>query len=553
MKFFSFIYELCYYNVYDKKNNSGDYMKKITIYISDNSLVFKYRTNKPVKTNLLNTNVISNNELVFSDEYLANNLKIVKMFIGDLFKEKDITNVEISNNDMADLVLDILKDIDEIKCLTLSDDTNLSYQLCEKIANLRNIKKLNCYAIPTFMIDMLDKIGIEVYSRNEVLFTSDFMQINNLNSYSDMYYKNSITITDVLNQDDINDLKTFCTINKYLKIIHLEKFSMDFVDTITSVLKSVRKKNILIQIHDDINDEDTIIELRNMNKDLKKKYKIKLSLVYSKDYLEKNYLKQIIFTTLKICSLIIFAIVGSVLGYIFYNNYQSEKKVDAINEDLKILLSEDRGSAVDPGPDVIKPNMDNNEEPVIINSYDKLLEVNTDSVGWLTVGGTKIDYPVLQTTDNSYYLNRNFYKEKDYNGWVFMDYRNNSKELDSNTIIYAHNRYYSGVMFGTLNNVTKKNWYTNEENLYITFNTLYEEKQWKVFSIYGIDVTNDYLYTTFNDEQQHQEYIDLVKGRSIYDFATEVTTEDKILTLSTCLDNNKRLVVHAVLVDNMMS
>ena len=553
MNFFSFIYELCYYNVYDKKNNSGDYMKKITIYISDNSLVFKYRTNKPVKTNLLNTNVISNNELVFSDEYLANNLKIVKMFIGDLFKEKDITNVEISNNDMADLVLDILKDIDEIKCLTLSDDTNLSYQLCEKIANLRNIKKLNCYAIPTFMIDMLDKIGIEVYSRNEVLFTSDFMQINNLNSYSDMYYKNSITITDVLNQDDINDLKTFCTINKYLKIIHLEKFSMDFVDTITSVLKSVRKKNILIQIHDDINDEDTIIELRNMNKDLKKKYKIKLSLVYSKDYLEKNYLKQIIFTTLKICSLIIFAIVGSVLGYIFYNNYQSEKKVDAINEDLKILLSEDRGSAVDPGPDVIKPNMDNNEEPVIINSYDKLLEVNTDSVGWLTVGGTKIDYPVLQTTDNSYYLNRNFYKEKDYNGWVFMDYRNNSKELDSNTIIYAHNRYYSGVMFGTLNNVTKKNWYTNEENLYITFNTLYEEKQWKVFSIYGIDVTNDYLYTTFNDEQQHQEYIDLVKGRSIYEFATEVTTEDKILTLSTCLDNNKRLVVHAVLVDNMMS
>ena len=128
-----------------------------------------------------------------------------------------------------------------------------------------------------------------------------------------------------------------------------------------------------------------------------------------------------------------------------------------------------------------------------------------------------------------------------------MDYRNNAKSLDSNTIIYAHNRYYSGVMFGTLNNVTKNNWRNNPDNLYITFNSMYEQMTWKVFSIYNIEVTSDYLYTNFNTNEEYQKFINLIKDRSNFKFDTEVTTQDKILTLSTCLDNNRRLVVHAVL------
>ena len=71
---------------------------------------------------------------------------------------------------------------------------------------------------------------------------------------------------------------------------------------------------------------------------------------------------------------------------------------------------------------------------------------------------------------------------------------------------------------------------------------------WKVFSIYSIDVTSDYLYINFENDENYQNFINLVKGRSNYQFNTEVTTNDKILTLSTCLDNDKRLVVHAVLV-----
>ena len=519
-------------------------MKKIAIEIKDDTLFFKYRTNKPVPVNLLNTNVISDNELVFSDEYIVKNAKIVGLFINDLATDKNIKNITISNNEMALIIIDLLKGVKEVSCLELKEDTTLSYSLYEKISKLSNIKKINCYAIPTYLIELLDKAGILVESRSEILFTSTFMQENNLVSFSKIYYKSNVRFSNDLSDDDIEDFKTFIKINKYLKTIHLEKCNIKDIETICEMLVDERRKNINIQIHDNINDLDIIEKLRNLNKKYKKKRKIKLTLVYSKEYLEQNYLKQIIFTTLKVCSLIIFAIVGSIFGYIFYNNYQSEKKVDNIKDQITEVLdttSEENPSNND------SPSEENEAVDPLIENYQKLLTINSDTVGWLTVKGTKIDYPVVKTSDNSYYLKRNFNREKDYNGWVFMDYRNNAKSLDSNTIIYAHNRYYSGVMFGTLNNVTKNNWRNNPDNLYITFNSMYEQMTWKVFSIYNIEVTSDYLYTNFNTNEEYQKFINLIKDRSNFKFDTEVTTQDKILTLSTCLDNNRRLVVHAVL------
>ena len=402
------------------------------------------------------------------------------------------------------------------------------------------------------MMEILDKKGIKVISRSEVLFTSEFMQENNLTSYSKIYYKSSIRISNILKNDDIEDINSFLSINKYLRTIHLEKGNIPDIEKICELLYANRRKNINIEIHDDINDIDVVDKLKALNKKYKSKYKVKLSLVYSKDYLEKNYLKQVIFTTLKLCSIIIFLIIGAIFSYILYDNYQSELKVKAITDEIAELLVEDveqtPGDKKEETPAEETQNTQPEEDPVV--SYQKLLGKNSDTVGWLIVPGTKIDYPVLKGTDNSYYLQRNFNRAKDSNGWIFMDYRNGDQELDSNTIIYGHNRYYSGVMFGTLNNVTKKRWLNNESNHYITFNTMYQSMTWKVFSIYSIDVTSDYLYINFENDETYQNFINLIKGRSNYQFNTEVTTKDKILTLSTCLDNDKRLVVHAVLINS---
>jgi len=141
-----FFYKKCifYVIIYNIENNSGERMKKITVIIKDDTILFKYRKNKLTEPNLLNTNVISNNELVFSDEYLKENTKIVSLFIKELISEKNITKIVISNNELACIVLDLLKNVQTIEELSITDNDNLTYALCEKVIKYKNIKKLNC-------------------------------------------------------------------------------------------------------------------------------------------------------------------------------------------------------------------------------------------------------------------------------------------------------------------------------------------------------------------------------------------------------------------------
>ncbi len=518
-------------------------MKKITVTIQDNTILFKYRTKKLTEPNLLNTNVISNNELVFSDEYLKENTKIVSLFIKELIIEKGITKVVITNNELACVILDLLKNVQTIEELTITDNDNLTYAICEKIIKNKNIKKLNCYNIPQFMIEELDKYKIVAESRNEVLFTSNFMADNDLNSFSKIYYKNTIKIDDNLTDAEKDDIRTFFLINRYIRVIHIDNYNIKLITELVNILEECKEKNILIEIHEDIDDVDDVIALKALNKKLKKK-RIKISLVYSKDYLEANYLQQVIFTTLKICALIIFTIVASVLGYVGYNNYKAELKDEEIKSKLDNIVDKE----VQLNTGASNNGVTFTDDEVTLNSYKILKDVNSDMVGWLTVKGTKIDYPVVRAKDNSYYLTTNFYKEADYNGWVFMDYRNNAVDLDANTIIYAHNRYSSGIMFGTLPNVRKSSWLEKEDNHYITFNTMDKVQKWKIFSYYNIKVTSDYLETTFDNKKEHEKFIKLITKRSKKNFKTTVTTDDKILTLSTCYNTDARFVVHAVLV-----
>ena len=177
---------------------------------------------------------------------------------------------------------------------------------------------------------------------------------------------------------------------------------------------------------------------------------------------------------------------------------------------------------------------------------EDLLKINGDTVGWLRVNNTKIDYPVVQNKDNnSYYLNRDFRQNKNSMGWIFMDYRNNPDNLDKNTIIYGHN-IKTGIMFGTLKNTLSSSWYRNKDNHIISFNTKNETINWKIFSLYRTNVTNDYLDMDFDTDEEYANFINMLKSRSVYNFETEVTTNDKILTLSSCVGTSQRVVIHAV-------
>ena len=179
--------------------------------------------------------------------------------------------------------------------------------------------------------------------------------------------------------------------------------------------------------------------------------------------------------------------------------------------------------------------------------FSKLLDQNPDTVAWIKVNGTNVNYPVVQTDNNKYYLKHSFYKKSNNAGWIFLDYRNEGLS-DKNTVIYGHNRE-DAIMFGTLDRILKKDWQSNTDNHIVQISTATENTMWQVFSVYHVKASSDYIQTEFSSKKKYQEFLDLIISRSMYNFNTTVTTEDKVLTLSTCLNrNDERIVLHAKLI-----
>ncbi len=539
-------------------------VKKILINIKNNDIIFSYKTsNSNINNDLINTNIISNNELIFSDIYIKENIKILSSFIKELSIQYHINSVIISKMELASLIINLISKATSIENVYIKDYEPLTFLVCEALTKIEHIKHLNCYTVQPFMLELLDKNNITCETRNEILYISNFMEQNNLIKYSSIYYKTNVRIEFPLSLEDIHDFENFCKINKYLKVVHINKLSNTELESIIKILTTTNKTNIKIVIHENINDEKKINYLKELNKNSKKK-KVYLSLEYSKDYLDQNLLSQTVVIMLKVCGLIISSLVILVITYIGIFNYVSLKEVDSIKDNLANVTNkldqEEIKNIVD------KKNEENEEEnekdptptpniKLITNmNLASLLSVNEEVVGELKVNNTSVDYPVVQASDNKYYLKNNINKKKNKNGWIFMDYRNDAMNLDRNNIIYGHNMYYSGVMFGTLHKTANKSWYTNPDNQIITYNSLYDNMEFKIFSIYRIPVTSDYLKVFFEDDKDFLDFADMITKRSIHDFKVDIKKDDKILTLSTCSDNgNKRLVIHAVLINNKTS
>ena len=188
--------------------------------------------------------------------------------------------------------------------------------------------------------------------------------------------------------------------------------------------------------------------------------------------------------------------------------------------------------------------------PRFVQEENKLKQINKDTVGWLKVNGTDIEYAIVKTNDNSYYLEHNFEKEYNKAGWIFADYKNKLDGTDKNIVIYGHNRR-DGSMFSSLKNILKEEWYSNEENFVIDFITEQEQAKYQVFSVYKTHQSNFNNDTNFENDQIFEDYLNLSKNNSIYNFNVNITPYDKILTIYTCANNNQyRIIVHAKQLEN---
>ncbi len=186
--------------------------------------------------------------------------------------------------------------------------------------------------------------------------------------------------------------------------------------------------------------------------------------------------------------------------------------------------------------------------PFMQVDFTELLKRNSDTVGYIKVNNTNINYPVVKGSDNTYYLEHAFDKSSNGAGWIFLDYRNDLDNLSDNTIIYGHARL-ENTMFGTLRNALDKNWQQNNDNKMIRISTPKYNYVFEIFSVYTIQMESYYIRTTFYSETQKQEWIDTMVSRNTSSIKTSVSTNDYFLTLSTCNNNSgQRLVVQAKLV-----
>ncbi len=182
--------------------------------------------------------------------------------------------------------------------------------------------------------------------------------------------------------------------------------------------------------------------------------------------------------------------------------------------------------------------------------YSYLYALNQDFVGWLNIPGTNLDVQVVQGKDNASYLRHDFYGKWNRYGCPFMDYKNDSKYLDDNTIIYGHHMT-DGLIFSNLDKYKTLEGY--KESPIIEFNTLYDTYYFKIFSAFYINATpaddNNYFFnfmiTDFSTDERFSKFVDELKKRSVIDTGISVQPDDKLLTLVTCTFdfNDARFVV----------
>ena len=227
------------------------------------------------------------------------------------------------------------------------------------------------------------------------------------------------------------------------------------------------------------------------------------------------------------------------LGYFTvysYYDYRTRSTYEKMSELKERTAESSADPKTDSGPLFTLDGEQESKE--VLEEYKNLLISNKKLIGWVKIDDTNIDYPVMQTTDNEYYLDHNLNQEYDKNGSIFMDKDCDVLKPSTNYILYGHHMK-SGQMFGQLDLYKKKSYY--EEHPYISFDTIYEKGTYQVMYVFRSRVYKEteivFKYYQFIDANSKQEFDSYMKEMAdLYLYDTGVTAEygDQLLTLSTC-------------------
>ena len=256
-----------------------------------------------------------------------------------------------------------------------------------------------------------------------------------------------------------------------------------------------------------------------------------------------------------------YAVMIVALGVFMYSAYrltliyiESKESMEVFDEVKNMFISDEpvNEEMTDEQGVVISNNTGGSQ---FIWDYEKMISYNSDAVGYIRQdNGDYIDNPILQHSDNDYYLNHLPNNQVSSVGSIFVDYRITEGLEARNCIIYGHNmgKRVNNIMFGSLN------WYyycDDDPEYYKNHPTLdvyvgYKHYKYYIFAAYKTEAEGGWTYTySFENDETFQKYVNDCKERSIHNFteAGEITAEDKIITLSTCCETDeKRMIVQAV-------
>ncbi|MBQ9234461.1 MAG: class B sortase [Lachnospiraceae bacterium] len=226
----------------------------------------------------------------------------------------------------------------------------------------------------------------------------------------------------------------------------------------------------------------------------------------------------------------------------FWQAKKIDKKVDELKE--MIVEEDDTEFEVVEEETIVKDDGEKIEF-VYVNGtkvqkkYAKIFRENNDFIGWLTIAGTEIDYPVMQTMDDEeYYLHRDFDKNYNGNGTLFVDTSADVSRPSDNMIIYGHNMK-NGKMFHDILKYEDEDFY--KEHKYIQFDTIYGDGKYEVIAAFRTEIYDEnyagFKYYTFFDaglSEEFDSYVSECRQRTPYNIFESAVYGDKLITLSTC-------------------
>ena len=221
------------------------------------------------------------------------------------------------------------------------------------------------------------------------------------------------------------------------------------------------------------------------------------------------------------------------LGYVFVYYYLYEKNSNEYEHLATLKTDGNKG-----GVHINYTPEEEKKELVVLEKYKKLFSQNKSLIGWIKIDDTNIDYPVMQTVNNEYYLTHNYNQQYDKNGSIFLDKDCDITNPGTNMIIYGHHMS-SGKMFGKLDLYSSKEYY--EKHPIIQFDTIYEEGRYQIMYVFRSRIYNEdeivFKYYQFFEASTPEEFdsnMNEMAKIALYNTGVTATYGDKLITLSTC-------------------